>query len=92
MTGGNCCIPGCPTSRRPAFKGIALFTITQRKGQFYVNWRDDIITVLRKYREFDALFRKQLASGNVFICENHYAPSEIELLGMYINFFCLDYY
>ena len=81
MTGGNCAIPGCATSRRAGYEGISLFKVTKRKGEFYVKWRENIVAVLRKYREFDKEFKKRIESGDIFICERHYAPSQIEYTG-----------
>ena len=60
---------------------ISLFKVTKRKGQFYVKWRENIVAVLRKYREFDKEFKKRIESGDIFICERHYAPSQIEYTG-----------
>ena len=54
MPGENCAFPGCGSCRRP--KGLSLFQIPMRRGEFYEKWRENIFNVLKKYREMNANF------------------------------------
>ena len=34
--------------------------------------------IIKKYRVLDAAFYQRLEKGNVYVCERHYAPEDIE--------------
>lgn len=78
MPGANCSIPGCTVSRTEKHKGIGIFKVTTRTDEFYSTWRKNILDVIRRYRVEDKGFKKQIDSGNVFVCERHFPPEDIE--------------
>ena len=46
------------------YKGTTLFSITNRKGGFYQEWRKEIIGVLLKYRGIDLVLKEKLQNGD----------------------------
>lgn len=56
---------------------MSCFQIPTRKCD--TDWRNDIVKVLGKYREVDMSLRERIANGNVYICERHFKPDDIEL-------------
>ena len=50
MPGTNCVFPQCGTCRRHK---LSTFKIPNRKGDFYEEWRTNILNVLIKYRVKD---------------------------------------
>ena len=52
--------PGCSM----LYKGITLFSTTNRKGGFYQEWRKEIIGVLLKYRGIDLVLKEKLQNGD----------------------------
>ena len=78
MVGSNCAIPGCGTSRPESYSGIGIFRVSQRKSQDLVSWRNETINIVKKYRTVDPDFKRQIAAGNVYICERHYEEEDIE--------------
>ena len=79
MGGSNCFLPGCPVSRTVNYRDVSLFRIPMRSGEFYQRWRDNMIAVLKKYREFDKTIKERLQKGEIYVCERHFAPEDIEL-------------
>ena len=78
MPGANCAFPGCCVSDyRPKHAGKSLFSITTGKSKFNTEWRNKILSILKRYRELDREFMIQLHKGKKHICEDHYLPSEI---------------
>eukprot|EP00794_Sanderia_malayensis_P002689 gene2689-3111_t len=65
MLGCNCSLPGCGTSRRQTYSGIAIFKIPQRKSQDFVDWKNQILDILKRYRVVDETGRKALKFGAV---------------------------
>ena len=84
MPGKNCCIPGCGVSETPKYEGIKLHTITTRKCEFYSQWRENILAVVKRYRVFDDIFVRRIKKGRAFLCDRHYKPEDYEKLSMYI--------
>lgn len=78
MPGRNCAFPQCTVSFSNKHGFVSLFQIPTRKGDFYTNWRDDIIKVLDKFRKVDKLLSERISSGNVYICEHHFTTDDIE--------------
>ena len=77
MPGGNCCFPQCTVSRYVIHNDRYLFKITTRKAPFYAKWRDDIINIVKQYREIDATFTQKAESGKKYICDRHFLPTDI---------------
>lgn len=82
MPGANCAFPQCGTSRRQKYEGVAIFRVTQRKSEFYSRWRENVINIIKKYRDVDEAFAKQIDSWHISTCEAHYAREDIEFTGM----------
>ena len=75
----NCVFPGCGVQRIPKYAGIGLFRVTSRKGDFYEDWRMKVIHVILQHRVLSKVeLKKRVMDGNVYICERHYLPNEIE--------------
>ena len=83
MVGCNCGFPECGTSRRQSYSGIGIFIIPQRKTE-----EEDIaletLNVVKKYWVLDGEFKRQIESGNVFVCKRHYESEDIEYTSKYI--------
>ena len=94
MPGANCAFPQCSTTRRAAFNGTAIFQITERKTDFYIEWRKKILNVLLKYRSIDTKFNQRIKHGKLFICERYFSSSDIELTSkiFFLIFFYLASY
>ena len=78
MPGPNCAFPGCTVSYTQKHNFITCFKIPTRTVEYYVNWKNNILQVLNKYREVDKDLRDRINGGKVFICERHYKPDDIE--------------
>lgn len=76
MPGANCSIFGCGTNRRHT--GVGIFRIPSGNDERSKAIRDEWIRVITKDRVVDANFRKQIESGNVYVCERHFKKVEIE--------------
>ena len=78
MPGANCALPQCGTTRREKYESVGIFQVSQRTSERYVAWKKAVYDVVSKYREEDRAFKKQIEAGNVWICEKHYKPEDIE--------------
>lgn len=76
MPGENCCITGCPVSRR--YKNVSLFQIPAKcKYIDTMKWRRNLIRELKKYKVFDDAFKNRLARNKVHICERHFREDQL---------------
>lgn len=83
MPGGNSCVfPQCTVSQSKKYKGISLFKLPSRNCDR--EWKKDVVLQIKKFRVIDQALRERIESGKVFICENHYQSSDIEITSMYI--------
>ena len=90
MPGANCAFPGCSTSRYLKYKGISIFKLPSREGEFYMKWKNNILAVLSQYREKDNNLKQNILAGNVSFCEQHFAKEDIEYTRKYkIKLSCL---
>ena len=91
MSGANCTYPGCNVSKYNLHKGTTIFGITKRKGEFYQEWRKEILGVLLRYRAIDLVLIEKLQNGCAvfFICEKHVASDDIEYTSRFFSV-CLD--
>ena len=76
MPGANCSIFGCGTNRR--YSGVGIFRIPAGKDDKSKEIRDAWIKVITRDPVVDDHFRKQIDSGNVYVCERHFKKEEIE--------------
>ena len=76
MPGANCSIFGCGTNRRHG--GVGIFRIPAGKDEKSKEIHDAWIKVITRDRVVDDNFRKQIDSGNVYVCERHFKKEEIE--------------
>ena len=82
MPGANCAFPSCGVSRRHS--GVGIFQIPKRNDTFHMEWRENLLAVLKKYRVVDKVFKERMSSGNVYICEKHFVAKDIEFTSEYI--------
>ena len=85
MPGANCSFPGCSVSRRGKYHGISIFQIPQRKDDFHVNWRKNLLDVISRFRCIDKAFKNQIDTGKVYICERHFESEDIELTSKFVH-------
>ena len=86
MPGRNCCLPQCTVSDTNKHKDIGLFQISTRKDKYHTIWRKKLIDFLAIYRPLDGLLRERITKGNVYFCEKHFSPEDIEFTSEYIIF------
>ena len=61
------------------YRGISLFKVRQGDDDWSKDWRKKTIAILKQYREEDTRLRQQIIKKNIFICERHYKPEDINL-------------
>lgn len=76
MPGDNCAVFGCGTSRRT--KGIGIWKLPCPRNAEYKKWREEWLNELKKTREVDRAFQKQIESDRIFTCEKHFDPKDVE--------------
>lgn len=86
MPGDNCAVFGCGTCRRT--KGIGIFKLPSLRNAEYEKWRKEWLNQLTKTRIIDKDFQSQIDKGNVFTCEKHFDPKDIETC-KYSSNFCI---
>ena len=77
MPGVNCAVFGCGSCRRT--KGIEIFKLPSAKDEKHKRWRDEWLGELKKTRELDEDFRRQINQEKVFTCEKHFYLKDIEI-------------
>ena len=88
MPGANCVLPGCGVSRHSNFKGVGIFQISRRESN--KEWRTNLLGVISKYRSIDKYLKERIDSGNIYICERHFLPEDIEFTSEFILLlFCI---
>jgi len=75
MPGENCCVVGCGSNRR--MKGLGIFKLPSKN--LYKEWREKWLNEITKYRVIDKSFKAQIEKDNVYTCERHFHPDEIEI-------------
>lgn len=58
MPGVNCAVFGCGSCRRT--KGIGIFKLPLAKDENHKRWRNEWLGVLKKTREMDKDFKRQI--------------------------------
>lgn len=66
-------------SRKPKYQGTGIFKIPSASDKSKETWRKALVHVVTRDRVVDASFRKQIVEGNVYICERHFNPEDIEI-------------
>lgn len=79
MPGANCSIVGCPVSRKPMYQGISIFKVPSATERSKETWRNELLNVLTRDRVVDGNFRRQIQEGNLYTCERHFKPEDIEI-------------
>ena len=79
MPGVNCAVFGWGPCRRN--KGIGIFKLPSAKDEKRKRWREECIWLgeLKKTRELDEDFRRQIDQEKVFTCEKHFYLKDIEI-------------
>ena len=78
MPGANSAFPECTVSRTVKYQGIGIFQIAMTDDDFHVSWRNNIVTVLGRYRVMDKAVREHILTGKIYICEQHFRTEDIE--------------
>ena len=76
MPGANCSIFGCGTSRKTS--GVGIFRIPAGKDELSTRTREAWLQVITKDRVVDKSLRRQIDSGELYVCEKHFKPEEVE--------------
>lgn len=83
MSGRNCCFNQCQQSDyKPKLKekeDWKLYTVTTRKDSFNTEWRNNLVAIIKKYRELDKPFYERLAKGKIWICAKHFSEDALEI-------------
>lgn len=77
MPGDNCAVFGCGSCRRT--KGIGIWKLPFPRNDEYKKWRLEWLNEIKKTREVDSDFQKQIDGDRVYTCEKHFAPEDIEI-------------
>ena len=77
MLGVNCAVIGCGSCSRT--EGIGIFKLSSAKDDKHKRWRDEWVGELKKTREVDKDFRRQINEDKVYTCEKHFKDEEIEI-------------
>ena len=95
MSGRNCCFNQCSQSdyvpKLKVKENWKLYTITTRKDEFNTRWRNDLISIVKKYRSLDKAFYERLANGKVYICQKHFAPNDLEVNSKFDYLYILSF-
>ena len=82
MSGRNCCLNQCQQSdykpKRKEKEHWKMFTVTTRKDEI-TEWRNELVNIIKKYREVDNSFYERLANGKIWICEKHFSQDSLEI-------------
>ena len=72
MTGSNCSVYGCNTSRRHKH----LSQIRLPNPNKFPQWRKDMLAIITRDRVLDKKFKEQIEKNNVYICEKHFRDED----------------
>ena len=82
MPGANCSIFGCSTSR--SSRGISIFGLPQRNGEYSSSWREKMINTITKDRVIDKRLKVQIEKKTLHICEKHFSQDQLNQREYYI--------
>ena len=77
MPGVNCLVYECGSCRRT--KGIGIFKVPLAKDDAHRKWRDEWLGEIKKTREMDQEFRRQINDDKIYTCGKHFNPEDIEI-------------
>ena len=77
MLGVNCAVIRCGSCSRT--EGIGIFKLSSAKDDKHKRWRDEWVGELKKTREVDKDFRRQINEDKVYTCEKHFKDELIEI-------------
>ena len=70
MLGVNCSVYDCGSCRRTT--GIGIFKVPLAKDDAHKRWRDQWLGEIKKTREMDQDFRRQINDDKIYACEKQY--------------------
>ena len=76
MPGANCFVFGCRSDRR--HREVGIFRTPAGKDKKSKEIRNAWIKVVTRDRVVDENFRRQIDSGNLYVCERHFKKGEID--------------
>ena len=94
MTGSNCSIVGCSTSRnanKTLEVPIPIMRIPSGKKYGEEEWRKQMLNIITKDRVIDERFQKMIDKNDVFVCAKHFKEEELYHCKSFI-FFSHTYY
>ena len=74
MSGANCAVPGCGTTRRSKVTGISLFGLppNNTEDSEKIKWRAELLSIITTYRVVDESLKKKKSNNTLKICEKHF--------------------
>ena len=76
MPAAHCFICGCATSRKHS--GVRIFKIPAETDELPKKTREAWVSVITKGRAADESLRRQINSGNGYVCEKHFRKEQYE--------------
>ena len=76
----NCAFPECSVERIKKYQGITIFTVTERKSDFYCRWGKASVDDLWRYRVIEPSLKRKILDGEelIYICEGDFVDEDIE--------------
>ena len=71
MTGANCSIFGCLTSRKSP--NISIFYFPKKDDEYSTNWRNKLVNIITRDRVIDKGLRSKIEKRSLCVCELHFA-------------------
>ena len=87
MPGANCSVFGCGTSRKHV--GVGIFRIPSEQDELFKKTRAAWINVITKDRIVEENLRRQINSGNLYVCEKHFKKEEYDCRKYFLLFIAL---
>ena len=83
MPGRNRSIPLCFSSDDAVYKeaGISFLTIPTLKRDDYIEWKAELVNVLKKYRVLGPTEYQRIENGKMYICTRHFSDRDIYVTG-----------
>ena len=78
MPGANGAFLECIVLRTVKCQGIGIFQTPMRDDDFHVSWRNNIVSILGRYKIMDEAVRERILTGKFYICERHFKTEDIE--------------
>ena len=66
----NCVFPGYNTNlNNKKYDHIGLFKLTGWKSKYYMDWKENVVAVIKRYRVIHESLQKRIDKGNVWTCK-----------------------